>query len=107
MSNIDTSSLMVQDALASAGSTMNGYAAEITGELTRLKQQLAPLQDYWTGQAATLYESYQQEWNAAAYGLFGEDGTGGVLGVIAHAMGVVWNNYSDCEWANVQTWQST
>jgi WXG100 family type VII secretion target len=105
--NIDTSSIMVQGELAAAGSNINGQALAITGQLDSLKQQLAPLQDYWMGQAATLYESYQQEWNAAAYGLFGADGTGGVLGAIAHAMGVVWGNYSDAEWANVQTWQST
>lgn len=106
MPNIDTAALLVGTELAGAGTTINSYAATITGELAALRQQLAPLQDFWTGKAAALYESYQQEWNAAAIGLFGENGQGGVLGAIAQAMGVVWGNYSDCEWANVQTWQS-
>jgi len=102
--NIDTSTIMVQDELSGAGAYINGQALTISDELNALKQQLAPLQDFWTGQAAALYESYQQEWNAAALGLFGPDG---VLGAIARAMNVTWGNYSDCEWANVQTWQST
>ncbi|WP_280897132.1 hypothetical protein [Streptomyces sp. SAI-135] len=44
----------------------------------------------------------QNGWDLAANGLFGEDG---VLGRIAHAMNVNWNNYSDAEWANVSTWR--
>jgi WXG100 family type VII secretion target len=101
--SINTSSIMVQDPLEGVGAYINGQAEAIANELNALVNQLAPLQDFWTGQAATLYESYQAEWNAAANGLFGP---GGVLGSIAGAMGVVWGNYSDCEFANVQTWQT-
>lgn len=116
MSGIDSSRMAVGDELADAGAYINGQALTITDELNALKQQLAPLADFWTGNgipgeasqsAAAMYQGYQAEWNAAAYGLFGENGTGGVLGAIANAMGVVWGNYSDAEWANVQTWQNT
>lgn len=102
MPNIDTASLMVQDELSGSGAYINGQADTIAGELSALASQLAPLQDFWQGQAAALYESYQQEWNVAANGLFGPDG---VLGAIARAMQVSWGNYSDAEMANVQTWQ--
>ncbi len=103
MPDINTAPIMVQDELAGASTYISGQATTISDELSTLVNQLAPLQDFWTGQAAALYESYQAEWNAAADGLFGP---GGVLGSIAGAMGVVWGNYSDCEFANVQTWQS-
>lgn len=106
--SIDSSNLMVGDALSGAGQYINGQALTITDELNRLMiTWLAPLQDFWQGQAKTLYEDYQAEWNAAAAGLFGGEGTEGVLGAIANAMNVAWGNYSDAEWANVQTWQST
>jgi hypothetical protein len=105
--NVDTSQLMVGDELAGAGAYINGMAATISDELNQLMNLLAPLGETWAGSAAGDYESYQELWNTAAYGLFGENGTGGVLGAIANAMGVVWGNYSDAEWANIQTWQST
>jgi hypothetical protein len=42
------------------------------------------------------------EWNIAAEGLFGP---GGVLGQISSALNLSWNNYSECEWANLRTWR--
>jgi hypothetical protein len=106
VSNIDTSMIMVQGDLAACGAQINQMAGSICDELQTLKNQLAPLGEAWAGAASSDYQSYQEMWNAAAYGLFGEDGSGGVLGAIAHAMNVVWANYSDAEWANVQTWQN-
>jgi hypothetical protein len=104
MSDIENSTILVGAGLEGAGQYLNQQAGIICGELDNLKNQLAPLGDSWAGQAAGDYQSCQELWNAAAYGLFGEDGTGGVLGYIAHTMGVVWGNYSDGEWANIQTW---
>jgi uncharacterized protein YukE len=105
--SIDNASLLVGDGLADAGPNINGTAQGISDELNTLIGLLTPLQDYWTGNAAALYESYQEEWNAAAAGLFGGEGTEGVLGAIAQAMNVAYGNYSDAEWANIQTWQSS
>jgi hypothetical protein len=105
VTNVDNASLLVGDGLQGAGQYINGQAQLISDELVKLQGLLAPLQDYWSGNAATLYEDYQEEWNAAAAGLFGGEGTEGVLGYIAQAMNVAWGNYSDAEWSNIQTWQ--
>jgi hypothetical protein len=48
-----------------------------------------------------------QEWNTAATGLFGTASEGGILGEIAAAMNVSWNNYSMAESANASTWSSS
>lgn len=101
--SIETVSMMVQDGLADAGKNLNNYANTIVEELNGLISQLAPIAETWTGPAASYYGPLQDEWNVAANGLFGPDG---ILGEIANAMNVTWNNYSDAEWANVSTWQS-
>ena len=100
--SIDTSTIMVHAELADAGPHIAGVADTISGELAGLVKLLEPLQETWTGAAATYYEGLQAEWNIAANGLFGPDG---VLGQISQALGVNWGNYSDAEWANTQTWQ--
>ncbi|MYS19077.1 WXG100 family type VII secretion target [Streptomyces sp. DvalAA-14] len=102
MTNIDGSSIVVKDDLSTAGATINGMALQIADELHKLIGQLQPLMDTWTGSAATYYEGLQAEWNFAAEGLLGPNG---VLGEIAQAMHVNWANYSEAEWANVQTWK--
>jgi uncharacterized protein YukE len=102
MPDVSGSMLAVPSNLQGAGTYINGAAALIEGELVALKNQLAPLMESWTGAAQSYYEGLQMEWNVAADGLFGPTG---VLGVIAQAMNLNWNNYTDCEWSNVQTWQ--
>lgn len=103
MPDIDGTPIYVGEGLGAAGGVINGRAAEIAGELETLKGKLAPLQDTWNkSQAADYYQGLQQEWNIAAEGLFGPEG---VLGQIAHAMNVNWGNYTDAEWANIQTWK--
>ncbi|OON76178.1 WXG100 family type VII secretion target [Streptomyces tsukubensis] len=102
MSNIDNSSILVKQELAAAGTYVGGVSTQITEELSKLIALLQPIQETWTGSAATYYEGLQQEWNFAANGLFGPDG---VLGQIAHAMNINWANYSEAEWANTKTWQ--
>ena len=59
-------------------------------------------QESWTGAAQSYYAGLQTEWNIAADGLFGPNG---VLGIIAQTMNLNWNNYTECEWANVQAWK--
>lgn len=100
--SIDSSVILVQDGLGDAGPHIAGVAETISGELAALIAKLAPLQETWTGTAATYYEGLQSEWNIAAEGLFGPDG---VLGTISKALGVNWGNYNDCEFSNIQTWQ--
>ncbi|MEV5753690.1 WXG100 family type VII secretion target [Actinoallomurus sp. NPDC052308] len=101
--SIDGTQIRVSDMLSNAGATINAKAAAIADELARLKSKLVPLQEDWQqSQASTFYQDMQNEWDIAANGLFGPDG---VLGRIAHAMNVNWNNYSEAEWSNVSTWK--
>lgn len=99
----DSAPIAVPTDLEAAGAWLNQQAGAIADELQTLAGQLTPLQGTWTGQAATYYEGLQAEWNTAAAGLFAPDG---VLGQIAQAMNVNWNNYSDAEWDNTRTWRS-
>ncbi|MFF5173268.1 WXG100 family type VII secretion target [Micromonospora sp. NPDC000089] len=102
MADPTTSNLRVPAELELAGQQLNTKAAEIVGQLDALIAKLAPLQDTWEGPAQSYYQGLQNEWNIAADGLFGPTG---VLGRIASAMNVSWNNYADSEWANVRTWK--
>lgn len=103
MADPASSHLRVPPELEFAGGQMSTTATTVEGQLNDLKAKLMPLQDYWQGPAQSYYEELQAEWNVAAEGLFGP---GGVLGEIAAALNLSWNNYTDCEWANVRTWQT-
>lgn len=102
MADIEGSTLRVPPELEFAGGQMATTAQLVDGQLSDLKAKLVPLQDYWQGPAQSYYQEVQAEWNVAAQGLFGPDG---VLGSIANALNLTWNNYTDCEWANVRTWK--
>jgi uncharacterized protein YukE len=101
MTNVDGANLFVGMDLESAGRTVNAKAQAIADELYALIQQLLPLGENWASVSASWYEGLQSEWNYAANGLFGPDG---VLGEIANALQISWNNYSEAEWANTNTW---
>jgi Proteins of 100 residues with WXG len=101
---MDLSPIAVPADLETAQTTITGYANTIVGELDTLKQRLLMLPDTWIGQASADYQALQNEWNIGAQGLFGGNGAPGVLGDIAIAMGAVWGNYANCEWANTSTW---
>ncbi|WCN83233.1 WXG100 family type VII secretion target [Micromonospora sp. LH3U1] len=103
MADPTTSNLRVPAELELAGQQLNTKATEIVGQLDSLIGKLVPLQDTWEGPAQSYYQGLQNEWNVAADGLFGPTG---VLGQIAAAMNVSWNNYADSEWANVRTWKN-
>lgn len=107
MSSVDGTPIMVDDQLSQAGTHMNNAAQQIVDELNSLSTQLQPLADTWSGPAASYFDPLMQEWNVAATGLFGGADQGGVLGEIAAAMNVTWNNYSEAESANVRTWSSS
>jgi uncharacterized protein YukE len=99
---VDGREIHVPVDLEHAGPYINGIAAAVSDELKQLRTKLEPILASWSGQAQEGYAGLQDEWNIAAEGLLGPEG---VLGQIAHAMNVTWSNYTDCEWANVQTWQ--
>jgi WXG100 family type VII secretion target len=102
MPDVFSSRIVVPSELEGAGAYINGVATQIEGELNALKTQLSPLLTSWSGAAQVYYEGLQQEWDIAAEGLLGPNG---VLGQIASTMNLNWNNYTDCEWSNVKTWQ--
>ncbi|MEV0473634.1 WXG100 family type VII secretion target [Streptomyces prunicolor] len=103
MPDVDGTPIYVGEGLSAAGATLNGMATQAAADLEQLRIALGPLQEAWTvSKAADYYQGLQQEWNIASEGLFGPDG---VLGFIAHAMNVNWNNYEDAEWSNISTWQ--
>jgi WXG100 family type VII secretion target len=102
MPDVAGTPLSVPTDLQTAGTQLNSQAQGIVDQLDALKAQLAPLADTWVGPAASYYQPLQAEWNMAAEGLFGPTG---VLGQIANALNLAWNNYSECEWANVKGWQ--
>ncbi|MFF7475113.1 WXG100 family type VII secretion target [Streptomyces sp. NPDC008092] len=102
--NVDGANLVVRPELAHAGDDINKMAQTIADELYNLNKQLQPVLagGDWTGDAQRYFEGLEAEWTYAAHGLFGPDG---VLGEIAHAMHVNWNNYAEAEWSNGRTWQ--
>jgi uncharacterized protein YukE len=100
---VDSREIAVPVDLEHAGPYIAGVAETISEKLTRLRGKLEPiLGSGWTGHAQAQYAGLQDEWNIAAEGFLGPEG---VLGQIAQAMNVTWANYTDCEWANVQSWQ--
>ena len=107
MSINDSTPIMVDQQLSEAGTYINNAAGQIAEELQRLRTQLQPLADTWTGPAASYFDPLLEEWNFAAIGLFGTAAQDGVLGEIASAMNVAWGNYADAEWANANTWKAT
>lgn len=81
--------------------TILNIANQIGDELAQLARLLAPLHEYWTGQANVSWAELQNIWNTAANDLMTSAGT---LGAISHATRTNWNNYVDAEAANVATW---
>ncbi len=102
MPDVSGTPLVVPPDLETAGTELNKQAQGIADELHDLWQELNPISDLWVGPASSYYQPLMSDWNKAADGLFAPTG---VLGQIAHALNMVWNNYSECEWANVKAWQ--
>jgi WXG100 family type VII secretion target len=105
-SGIESTPIAVDEQLSQAGTYINNAAQQIADELHALYLKLQPLTETWTGPAASYFNPLMQEWDYAAKGLFGPADQGGVLGEIAAAMNVSWNNYAEAEASNAKTWQS-
>lgn len=98
---IGNSTIMVKTELAQAGARIRAVNEEIIDELNTLAKAIDAVPDIWNGEAASGYQSLQAEWTSAAQALCGP---GGILETIGKALDVNWNNFSDAESANVQTW---
>ncbi|ASW55402.1 WXG100 family type VII secretion target [Plantactinospora sp. KBS50] len=93
--------ITVTEELASSGTTILDIATRIGTELSTLKTQLAPLHEYWAGQANVNWQDLQKKWDTAAADLMSAPGQ---LGAIGNTATVNWTNYTDCETANINTW---
>lgn len=99
MSYSDALPITVQAELGAAGHTIRGHADTMWGELIRLRADIDDILAHWRGGANQYFVDLKGEWDFAANGLFND-----VLGQIAAAMDVNWNNYQETEFANVRTW---
>lgn len=99
MNYSDAMPITVQAELATAGHIIRGHSDTIWGELSRLRVDIENILEHWRGGANTYFTGLKAEWDFAANGLFND-----VLGQVAHAMDVNWNNYQETELTNVRTW---
>jgi uncharacterized protein YukE len=93
--------IAVPPELEASGSQIMSIGAAIDQELISLRNLLAPLAQYWTGQAAIGHEDVQAQWNTASQNLMTDVGT---LGDIGRAQQRNWSNYVHCEAANNNSW---
>jgi hypothetical protein len=105
-SPIEESRIMVGQDLSQAGATINNYAQQIVDEMNTVGAQVEYLREHWQGWTPQVYDPLMTQWQAAAWNLFAPAQDGGLLGAIAAAMDVTFNNYTDGEIANVRTWTS-
>jgi uncharacterized protein YukE len=107
-----TAHLVVTDELATAGSQVNAKAIALSTELNSLQTRLNTLiaqvgaDPAWAGVTFDFYTADQIQWNTAAKDLFGETGTDGVLGQIAHILDVNYQSYIDAETTTSSSWQT-
>ncbi|MFI5838818.1 WXG100 family type VII secretion target [Catenuloplanes sp. NPDC051500] len=94
--------IKVPDSLEGAGTFINGISRDTIDDLTRLENKLLPLAETWVGDTYIYFEDQRRAWNVAADGLFGPEG---IMGMIAHALNVNYQNYSEAELTNTATWK--
>lgn len=99
MSYSDGMPILVHPDLAGVGNTIRASADTIWAELAALRVDVDNILAHWKGGANKYFVDLKAEWDFAANGLFND-----VLGQVAHAMDVNWNNYVETEFANVRTW---
>jgi len=113
--------LWVANELSTAGQTVRNTAIQLTQDLQDLRNQLAPLAESWDSDSHNYYDELERLWDQASQRLFGTSGAAtaspgttdqgqvlaqeGVLGEIAHALDVTWDNYVLTEGANTHIWQ--
>jgi uncharacterized protein YukE len=101
MPDVFGANIAVPPELEASGSQIMSIGAAIDQELTSLSNLLAPLAEYWTGQAAIGHQDVQAQWNTASRNLMSDVGT---LGDIGRVQQTNWSNYVDCENANNHSW---
>jgi len=108
MPNVDR--ILVGPELGESGNNVRNRSAAVAGELAQLKSRLTPIFEIsasseWQGLGQESYAPYQEAWNKAALGLFGDGDSGtGVLGQIASLLDQCYINYCNNEHAIVRGW---
>jgi hypothetical protein len=94
--------ILVEQRLGLASSIMDGHALDLMGMLHELLAYVDTLP--WQGSAAQAHLNFHETWHQAARGMYGDTGTGGVLGQISTGCRITFDNYVAAETANRQTW---
>src|SRR5260370_11967948 len=84
--------IAVPPELEESGSQILSIGAAIDQELTSLRNLLAPLAEYWTGQAAIGHQDVQAQGNIASQNLMSD---GGPPGHIRRARQTTWGHTAD------------
>jgi uncharacterized protein YukE len=103
MVDVTGSKIAVPTDVGETGTQLLSLSTTIAGEITTLQGQLAPLAEYWIGNASSSYQGVQQIWNKASTALLTDSGT---LGDLARAIITNSGNYDDCESTNTKSWQT-
>jgi uncharacterized protein YukE len=93
--------IQVPAQLADLPMQVSNTCHQIEDMLTDLNSKLIALEEFWKGNASQGHQTVHREWHVAESNLL----TGvGVLGAVARATQVNWQNYVDGEGANTQSW---
>ena len=101
--DVTTTPIMVSTDMEAQGGILLGKAEDIDQMLAELLTRLRAIEDFWESPASREFVPFFNNWNSAASEMFGP---GGVLGQVANVLNVAWNNYTECEFSNVKTWQT-
>lgn len=85
-------------AIDTAASDTDSIASNLNQQLDDLKGYISPLVATWTGQAATSYQTLQQQWDTSAANL------NDVLRQIATTLRTSNQNYTTAETSNTNIW---
>ena len=101
MADVMGARIQVPPQLADLPAQVTSSCLQIEDMLALVNARLVALQAFWTGTGSDGHTVTQQQWHAAESGLL----TGvGVLGSVARAAQVNWQNYVDGEAAVTQSW---
>ncbi|HVL83618.1 MAG TPA: WXG100 family type VII secretion target [Pseudonocardia sp.] len=85
-------------ALSTAQGDITTTATSMNSRLDDLRRYLAPMVATWEGEAATMYQARQREWDTAAHEL------NQVLQQVGVALGTANDNYRQVEQVNAARW---
>lgn len=100
----DGQEIVVRVPLSEARPEFERRVNKLIDDLQELAKKVDSLPEMWQGKSSSDYTLFQQHWNHAWDELVGPHG---VLGAIAYALGVSYENYTDAEFANAKMWANS